>query len=79
MNMQSTVPDDKVPVRIEVNGVYMGVVEFGRADDVSIKRPPVVFIHGFTGCGKNWASLVKIVYSARSGRDRSGDAGTWSL
>lgn len=60
MDMQPTELDDKAPVRIEVNGVYMGVVELGRADDASIERPPVVFIHGFTGCGKNWAFLSEL-------------------
>jgi 2-succinyl-6-hydroxy-2,4-cyclohexadiene-1-carboxylate synthase len=57
MDLQSTVLDDQGSSLIEVNGVHMGMVERGRADDASIEQTPVVLIHGFTGSGKNWASL----------------------
>ncbi|GCF08564.1 2-succinyl-6-hydroxy-2,4-cyclohexadiene-1-carboxylate synthase [Dictyobacter arantiisoli] len=54
MGMQAPCDNDVSPIRIEVNGIHMGVLQHGDPTG----RPALVFIHGFTGCAANWEPFL---------------------
>ncbi|GER86948.1 putative 2-succinyl-6-hydroxy-2,4-cyclohexadiene-1-carboxylate synthase [Dictyobacter vulcani] len=60
MEMQSLTYKDGEHRQIDVNGVQMGVVEFGRPVSTDVTAgPTLVFIHGFTGNATSWGPLLE--------------------